>query len=472
MGQEDVKTVLKKSGKWLISNEIAKKAGYSMKSIQSSLRRLVKWGEVKKIEASKVIHDEDRLKNRSFAGYAYKIKDIRTLDDFNFNDKKVLLRLDLNSEIKDKKIIENKKFIEHAKTVSELLNKKARLVIITHQGNDPKDKNFLELQQHANLLSEKIGEKITYVNDLLGKEAEAIINYIKPGEAIMLKNLSYLKEEREDNSVKKQLNSDLVKKFSTLFDFYVNDAFSLSHRSIASVIALPEKIQSCAGRVFEHELDTIQILNETEQQPIVFILGGAEIHYTSKLIESIAQNKKQIKVLTCGLLGQLCLLAKEKKLGDQEKFLKEIKLKVNSGIKNAVKYDNIILPKDLAVDNSNTREELEIEKFPVNKKIFDIGEKTIQDYCSEIKSAKVIFLKGCPGYYQNPNFEKGTKEILNAIQNAEASFKLIAGTETLSTINLYNIDAEKIPHLSLSDSALISYLTGQQLFGVEALKIK
>ena len=151
MGQEDVKTVLKKSGKWLISNEIAKKAGYSMKSIQSSLRRLVKWGEVKKIEASKVIHDEDRLKNRSFAGYAYKIKDIRTLDDFNFNEKKVLLRLDLNSEIKDKKIIENKKFIEHAKTVSELLNKKARLVIITHQGNEPKDKNFLDLQQHANL---------------------------------------------------------------------------------------------------------------------------------------------------------------------------------------------------------------------------------------------------------------------------------------------------------------------------------
>ncbi len=472
MGQQDVKQVLKKSGKWLISNEIAKKAGYSMKSIQSSLRRLVKWGEVKKKEASKVIHEEDRLKNRSFAGYAYKIKDIHTLDDFNFKDKTVLLRLDLNSEIKDKKLIPNEKFTEHAKTVSELLNKEAKLVIITHQGLNPKSENFLDLQQHSDLLSEKVGKKIKYIDDIFGKEAQAAIKYLKPGEAIMLKNLTTLKEERTESNLKKHLKSNFVKKLSPLCDFYVNDAFSLSHLSIASTLAFPSNLQSCAGRLFEHELDTIQLMADTEQEQIVFVLGGIDSKYASKLLNYISQNKKQVKILTCGLLGQLCLLANGKKLGAQEKVLKKNKLKLNSEIKNAVKSSNIILPKDLAVNTFNKRENVDIEQFPAYQKIYDLGEKTIEEYCDIIKTAKVIFLKGCPGYYKNPDFETGTRRILSAIQDSDAVFKLIAGTETLSTLKLYNIDTGKISYLSFSNGALINYLANEPLPGVEALKIK
>ena len=91
MGQQEVKKVLKKEGTWLISNEIARKAGYSLKSIQSSLRRLVKWGQIEKKPASKVINDKDRLKERSFSGYAYKIKEFKTISDKNFSNKSVLL---------------------------------------------------------------------------------------------------------------------------------------------------------------------------------------------------------------------------------------------------------------------------------------------------------------------------------------------------------------------------------------------
>ena len=471
MGQQDVKQVLKKSNKWLISNEIAKKAGYSMKSIQSSLRRLVKWGEVKKVEASKVIHDESRLKDRSFAGYAYKIKDLRTLDNFDFKNKTTLLRLDLNSEIKDKKIIENKKFTEHAKTVSELLSKQAKLVIITHQGFEPKDENFLDLQQHSELLSQKVDKKVKYIDDLFGKQAQVAIKYLKPGEAIMLKNLSHLKEERKENSLKKHLKSDLIKKISPLFDFYVNDSFSLSHLSIASVIAFPKVLPSCAGRLFEHELDTIQLLENTEKEPVVFILGGKDQH-AYKLLHHISQNKKSIKVLTCGLLGHLCLLADGKKLGSQEKILKENKLKLNKEIKEAVKSSNIILPKDLAISTFNTREEVKIEQFPTYQKIYDLGNETIKEYCNIIKSAQTIFLKGIPSYYTDEKFEEGTRKILNAIQDSQATYKLISGTETISILDKYDIDPEKINHLSLSNGALINYLAAQPLPGIEALKIK
>ena len=186
----------------------------------------------------------------------------------------------------------------------------------------------------------------------------------------------------------------------------------------------------------------------------------------------ISQNKKSIKVLTCGLLGHLCLLADGKKLGSQEKILKENKLKLNKEIKEAVKSSNIILPKDLAISTFNTREEVKIEQFPTYQKIYDLGNETIKEYCNIIKSAQTIFLKGIPSYYTDEKFEEGTRKILNAIQDSQATYKLISGTETISILDKYDIDPEKINHLSLSNGALINYLAAQPLPGIEALKIK
>ena len=192
MGQEEVKKELKKSGSWLLSNEIAKATGNSLKSIQSSLRRLVKWGEVKKEPASKVIQDSNRLKEKSFAGYAYKIKDFKTLDDFKVKDKVVLLRLDLDSQMHPD-FVPSDHFSYHIPTILELIEKQARIVILTHQSSK-NEKNSPLLDMHASYLSQKLSKDVKYIDDLTGETAQNSIKLLNPGDIIILKNLFSEKE--------------------------------------------------------------------------------------------------------------------------------------------------------------------------------------------------------------------------------------------------------------------------------------
>jgi len=194
MGQEEVKKALKRKGSWLMSNEIAKSTGNSLKSIQSSLRRLVKWGEIKKEPASKVIQDEKRLKEKSFSGFAYKIKDYKTLDDFKFKDKVVLLRLDLNSS-HNPFFTPSENFSNHLPTILELIEKQAKIVILSHQ--DSKDE-LESLEPHTSYLSKKLNKPVYYIDDITGKEAEEKIKFLKPGELLILKNMLSLKEAEEN----------------------------------------------------------------------------------------------------------------------------------------------------------------------------------------------------------------------------------------------------------------------------------
>src|SRR3989338_10614334 len=214
MGQQDVKKVLEKEGNWLISNEIAKKAGYSLKSIQSSLRRLVKWGHVEKQPASKVIEDEKRLKDRSFAGYAYKIKEYKTISDLNFSNKNVLLLTDLES----------------IKTIKELyLQPKIKLFILPHT-------NKKDMVQYSELLSSKLNKKVTFIDNILSKETEEKLKDMKAGQIFLSDNISSLKDGLNESNPKKQSKSKLVQLLSPHFDTFVNDAFSISNKLYASTV--------------------------------------------------------------------------------------------------------------------------------------------------------------------------------------------------------------------------------------------
>jgi len=216
MGQQDVKKVLKKEGTWLISNEIAKKAGYSLKSIQSSLRRLVKWGHVEKQPASKVIENDKRLKDRSFAGYAYKIKEFKTISDQNFNNKKVLLLTDLQS----------------IKTIKELyLQPKIKLVILPN--SEKKD-----MAQYSDWLTSKLNKKVNFIDSLFSKETEEKIKKMKAGQIFLLDNISKLKDELKESNPKKQSKSKLVQCLYPNFDVFVNDAFSISNKPYPSTVGL------------------------------------------------------------------------------------------------------------------------------------------------------------------------------------------------------------------------------------------
>ncbi|GAF99347.1 unnamed protein product, partial [marine sediment metagenome] len=174
---------------------------------------------------------------------------IKTLDDFSFKNKRVLVRVDLNSPVVNKKIKLSERLTEHSKTLKELSGKKAKVVVLAHQGR-PNEEDFLSLEQHAKLLNKYV--KIKFVNDTLGKKAINAIKNLRSGEILLLENIRFLKEEFKPSKENK-----IVKTLEHLFDIFVNDAFSVSHRSQTSIVGF-KNLEKCAGRVMGQELKSLE----------------------------------------------------------------------------------------------------------------------------------------------------------------------------------------------------------------------
>ena len=282
---------------------------------------------------------------------------MKTLKDFNFKGKTVLLRADLNSDVKNGKVLMSERIKESSKTINFLKIKRAKIVVLAHQGRLGKT-DFLSLKQHAALLNKFT--KIRFVNDILGKKAEKEIRNLKSGEALLLENIRFEKDEfnpgKKDNKLLK-----LAKKA----DIYVNDSFSVCHRNEASIVLFPKHMKSCAGLLLEKEINA---LRKIKIKKALFILGGAKPEDNIKLL-------KRNKVLACGLFGQVCLINKGKKLGEQENYLKKQKalIKISKD-----KLRNVETPVDFAVNRNNKRKEILLEDFPSRYEIFDIGSRTIK----------------------------------------------------------------------------------------------
>jgi len=376
---------------------------------------------------------------------------MKTLSDFNFKNKIVLLRADLNSDVKNKKIILSERIKESAETISELKRKKARVVVIAHQGR-PGKSDFLSLKQHAKMLNKYT--KIKFVSDTIGKKATNAIQNLKSGDAILLENLRFLKEEFHPGKNK------LVKILSELCDVYVNDAFSVCHRKQTSIVSFPKYMPSYAGRLLEKE---ITALKKVQLKKCLYILGGAKPEDNLILLRGN-------KVLACGLFGQLCTIAKGKNLGAQNKYLKkEIKNYSNVLKKLKKKLKNVQTPLDFAVKVKGKRKEIPLEQFPSKYEIFDIGKKTQELFKKEIKKAKTIYMKGPAGFAADKQFAKGTFEILKAIAQNKG-FSIIGGGHLSDAIEKSKIPKTKFNYISLSGGALLRYIAGKKLPGLKALK--
>lgn len=374
---------------------------------------------------------------------------MKTLEDFNFKGKVVLLRSDLNSDVQKGRLLKSERIKESAITINELKRKKARVVILAHQGR-PGDEEFTSLRQHCRQLNKYT--KARFVEDIIGKKAERAIKDLKNGEAILLENVRYLKEEFDVG------RNRLTDFFSGLCEIYVNDAFSVCHRKQASIL-FPKYIKkSCAGRILERE---VKALKRLKIKNAIYILGGAKPKDNIKLLW-------KNKVLSCGLFGQVCLINKGKKLGEQENYLRRKKVFAKIP-KNKLK--KVETPLDFAVDINNSRKEILLSGFPNKYEIFDIGKETQSKYIKEIKKAKAIYMKGPAGDCSKKRFSRGTFSILRAISKRKV-FSVIGGGHLSDAIEASGISKKKFGHISLSGGALLNYIAGEKLPGLEVLGIK
>lgn len=375
---------------------------------------------------------------------------MKNLSKANLSGKRILLRVDLNCNVFNGKIVESERIKAHSKTIGWFLKIKAKVVVIAHQGSMGKT-DFISLKQHAKVLNKYV--KIKFVNSTIGKKALKEISKLKPGEAILLENTRFLKEEFTPS-----IKNKFVKTLGPLFDYYINDAFSVSHRNHTSIVSFPKVLPHYAGPILSNELNNIRKL-KSKMKNSLFILGGKK----SEDLIPLLSNKR---VLTGGKFSLLVLMAKGYKLGKEDRLMKKDRNLI-SKIKKHSK--NIKAPVDLAISINGKRKVLNLDSFPQNYPVLDIGNNTIELYKKEIKKAKAIFFKGALGMFEDKEFELGTKEILKAISKSKA-FSVLSGGQTSDALKKFHINKKKFGYVSLSGGALVKYLAGEKLVGLEVLR--
>lgn len=405
---------------------------------------------------------------------------IKSMEEFDYCNKTVLLRVDINSPIDSvtKKIVNENRINKSIPTLKHLIDSKAKLAIIAHQGDTLDYANLIPMNEHAEKLSERLGITVKYIDDVAGPAAQEAIKNLEPAEVVLLGNLRYLSEEIStfEDAVKlkpeEMLNTYLVRNLVPLVDYYVNDAFAAAHRNAPSMVAFQELLPSAAGKLMSLELDALTKVMENPEHPSVFVLGGAKISDAFGMMKQVLENETADKILASGLTGEIMLLAKGYKLGDtKEKFIKDKSLDVF--IEPAKEYltnypDKIIFPVDLAYEKDGERMEVDIDKLPLEEMFMDIGSKTVTIFRKELSEAGTIFVNGPAGVYENELFQYGTKEIWTAISDAKG-YSVIGGGDTVSAAAKY-IDLEQINYVCTAGGAMVRFLSGVKLPLIEAMK--
>ena len=383
----------------------------------------------------------------------------------DFNQKKVLLRLDLNVPLDNGKISDTTRIDKIIPTISFLLKKKAKIIILSHVGR-PKGKvvNELSLKPICEKLKTKININIKLITknlkeinppDLFNDEDEKII---------MLENLRfYAEEENNDNKFAKHLAS--------LADIYVNDAFSCSHRAHASIAKIAKFIPSYSGLQLNLEVEALNKITSEIKKPITCIIGGSKISTKINIIKNLISKFNNI-IIVGGMANNILKykgypIGKSIKEENCDKIVQEI---FTLSKKEKCK---IIYPEDVAVGkNFNGKPEIkDLNNISKDDLILDIGPKTIKTINSVIEASKTILWNGPAGYFENPYFAEGSFEIAKKIvekNKAKTIYSVAGGGDTVAVLNNMGV-VNSFNFVSTAGGAFLEYLEGKELPGIKVL---
>ena len=385
--------------------------------------------------------------------------------NLDLKGKKVLLRVDLNVPMTNGAITETSRIEKIMPTINLLVEKQAKIIIMSHIGR-PKGKvvEGMSLKPISEKLSFLLNRKVLFNKDIISENTLLEINKISNGSIIMLENIRF-NEGEETN------DREFSKKISTLGDIYVNDAFSCSHRSHASVEGITKYIPSYFGLQITEEINALKKITSEIKKPVSLIIGGSKISTKIKIINNLI--KKFNNIIIVGGMANTMLkhtgINVGKSICEYEcgPLIKEI-------IENSKKYNcEIILPKDAIVSKSlnGSGKEKNINEIDENEMILDIGSKTIASIEQIINNSKTILWNGPAGYFENPYFQNGTKKILELISQKtkdDKIFSVAGGGETVAAINKFN-KFDSFTFVSTAGGAFLEYLEGKTLPAIKAL---
>jgi phosphoglycerate kinase len=397
------------------------------------------------------------------------LKDYLTMDDIILDNKRVLVRVDFNSPMDPSgNILDDKRIKSHLDTLRALED--CRVVLMAHQSRAGK-KDYTALEAHARLATRLLRRDVVYIDDIFGSHAREAIKSLMPGEVILLENTRFYAEENMNRTPADHAKSHMVKKLAPLFDLFINDAFAVSHRSHCSVVGFTEVLPSVAGILMDKEITALDKGLKGNEHPTVFALGGTKADDSIKVTKNVLGHGGADKILTSGVVATVFMMAEGIDVGDaNRKFVEDQEYleQIPIAAKLLKEYPGkIAMPVDVALNKNGERVEVAVNKIPADLPIADIGLETIVNYSRDLKEAKVTVMNGPTGIFEQEKFRLGTSELLKAA--AESGYSIVGGGHSVAAIEQLGLESQ-FSHVSMGGGASITYLSGEPLPGIEALK--
>ena len=388
-------------------------------------------------------------------------------EDMDVQNKTVILRLDLNVPLNEKKILDNNRILTSLPFLKNLIKKKAKIIIISHLGRPKGVKiNELSLTPIYKFLKEQLQTNVYFFMGDINEETKSKFSYLKEGEVILLENIRFFKEESENED-------NFAKKLASLGDIYVNDAFSCCHRAQASIHKITKYIkESYAGPLLKTEVRAISSIIENKKEPVTCIIGGSKISTKINVITNLIKNVNNIVIV--GAMANNFLSFKGFTVG--KSLIEKDSEKIIDSIYAEAKRNNcdIFVPEDcnVSTDFEGSGEIKELDSIDKDEIILDIGPKTIKIIEGIIDQSNTVLWNGPAGYFENKNFLTGTLAIAKKISESTTRKSLISilgGGDTISAINK-SANKFAFTHLSTAGGAFLEFLEGKDLPGLDVLK--
>jgi phosphoglycerate kinase len=365
-------------------------------------------------------------------------------------------------------ILDDKRIKSHLDTLRALED--CRVVLMAHQSRAGK-KDYTALEAHARLATRLLRRDVVYIDDIFGSHAREAIKSLMPGEVILLENTRFYAEENMNRTPADHAKSHMVKKLAPLFDLFINDAFAVSHRSHCSVVGFTEVLPSVAGILMDKEITALDKGLKGNEHPTVFALGGTKADDSIKVTKNVLGHGGADKILTSGVVATVFMMAAGIDVGDaNRKFVEDQEYleQIPIAAKLLKEYPGkIAMPVDVALNKNGERVEVAVNKIPADLPIADIGLETIVNYSRDLKEAKVTVMNGPTGIFEQEKFRLGTSELLKAA--AESGYSIVGGGHSVAAIEQLGLESQ-FSHVSMGGGASITYLSGEPLPGIEALK--
>ena len=389
----------------------------------------------------------------------------KTVKDIDLKGKKVFVRCDFNVPMdENQNITDNTRIVAALPTIKYLLEQNCKIILASHLGRPKGEvKPEFSLKPVAKELSKLLGKEVIMANDVIGEDATTKAENLKDGEIMLLENVRFHREETDNDP-------EFAKKLASMAEVFVNDAFGTAHRAHASTTGIADYIPGVAGFLIEKELKFLGNAINNPERPFVAILGGAKVSDKIGVIDSLLD--KVDTLMIGGGMAYTFFKAQGYNVGNSLCEVEKTGLALEAMEKAKSKGVKLLLPIDTKIGKEfkpdTESKTVAWTEIPDEWEGFDIGEKTIEMFKNELKSAKTVIWNGPLGLFEFDQFAIGTNEIAKTLAELDAT-TIIGGGDSAAAVTKAGL-ADKMTHISTGGGASLEFLEGKKLPGIECLQ--